>query len=179
MIYEETINGKYTSLRSVTPEDAEFVIRIRNDKTRNQYLHETSTDIKKQIEWISSQNRKRGDYYFIISNQCSSIALASIYDIDEHNRTAEFGRWISEGNAIENVETVILIFDFAFHNLQLDKIYMLTMVENKKVRNFWKTFGAKIEGQFDKNGILVEKEVVHQEEYFGSIRPKNVKLLRY
>lgn len=179
MVYDETIKGKYISLRSVVPDDAEFVIKIRNDETKNQYLHETSTDIDIQKKWISNQNRKDGDYYFIVSNSTSSVALASIYDINNQQLSGEFGRWISQGNAIENVETVIMIFDFAFDLLNLKYIHMYTMVQNKRVCSFWKTFGATIEGQIEKNGLLVEKELVDRETYFNAIRPRNIRLLRY
>lgn len=179
MLYDRGIVGKYIQLRSVLPKDAQFVIDLRNDKSKNMFLHETSTDVQKQIDWIRSQNDRIGDYYFVIENDKGAIGLVSLYGIDEEKRSAEFGRWISNGNALENVETVIQLLDFGFNQLSLCRIYMLTMVDNKRVCNFWKSFGATIGEQIVKNGLLVEQEIIDKEDYLNLIRPKNTKLLRY
>ena len=39
---------------------------------------------------------------------------------------AEWGRWISKGNMIQNIEPVILLLNYGFKRLKLLKIYSLT-----------------------------------------------------
>lgn len=112
MFFKNEIEGKYINLRCVTVEDADFIVDIRNDKNKNKFVHAVSKDVEKQREWIKEQIERSGDYYFIFSNKAGAAkGLCSIYDINMENQTAEFGRWISWGNALENVESVILAFD--------------------------------------------------------------------
>lgn len=178
MLYEGQLIGKYVSLRPVTIEDASFIIKIRNDETKNSYIHKTSTNLKNQIEWIQSQIIRFGDYYFIINNKINNpIGLASVYNMCEHS--IEFGRWISWGNPYENLETVLLLFDFAFNSLFIDCVYTRTMIENRRVISFWKTFGAKIEGEIEEDNLLLEKSIVLKDDYFTKIRPRVLKILRF
>ena len=179
MVYEKAIKGTCIRLRAVQIDDAEFVIDIRNNKSKNQYIHETSTDVNKQIAWISSQREREGDYYFIATNSGNRIGLISIYNIDLNNKEAELGRWVSIGSPIENVEMAMLMFEFAFDKLGLESVFMMTMTDNSKVRHFWKSFGATIDGVYNKQGIELEREVCNKNDYYKIIRPKLVELMRF
>ena len=66
MIWNEVIKGKYIDLRAVTVDDAKFIIDLRNDELKNQYIHTTSDDVDLQKEWIRRQICREGDYYFVI-----------------------------------------------------------------------------------------------------------------
>ena len=59
---------------------------------------------------------------------------------------AEWGRWISRGNMIQNIEPVILLLNYGFKRLNLLKIYSLTNVNNKKVISFHKNTPAIYNG---------------------------------
>ena len=180
MIFDNTLKGKYVSLRSVTYEDAEFIVKIRNDETKNSYVNAVSTDIMKQQEWIEKQINREYDYYFVIEDEDSNpIGLSSVYDIGLHKGAAEFGRWISWGSAIQNVESVILAFDFAFEHFDVDYIYMRMMKENSKVIRFWKQFGAKFEGEEKNDDMILSKWIVTKVAYYDKLRDKTLKILKY
>ena len=180
MIWNEVIKGKYIDLRAVTVDDAKFIIDLRNDELKNQYIHTTSDDVDLQKEWIRRQICREGDYYFVICGKDgSNIGLASVYNLDLEKREAEFGRWISWGNALQNSESVILAFDFAFKQLGVDSIYVRVMKENRKVINFWKHFGGKHIGEVFEMDLWLDKTIVTKEEYFSTLRQKTTKLLRY
>ena len=56
MVYEEKIVGRYVAIRSITEEDAEFSIEIRQDKEKAKYFfHTVDTSIEKQLKWIKQQ----------------------------------------------------------------------------------------------------------------------------
>lgn len=147
MILEKEIIGKYSKLRSVEIDDAEFILSLRLDDKLNRYINKVDNDINRQKEWIKLQQKRKGDYYFIISDLNNHpLGTISLYNIKDEN--AEFGRWVSKGNMIVNIESAILIYEFAFENLKLDLVYTNTMAENKQVVNFHKRFGAKVDNEF-------------------------------
>ena len=180
MFLDKVIQGKYIDLYSVTEADAEFILKLRSDDRKNRFLHKIKPDINEQKIWIKKQIDRENDYYFIYKNKEGlSKGLASVYDIDEVGRKAEFGRWISEGNVYENLESVILLFDFAFYNFNIDYIYLRMVQGNDIVSNFWKTFGAEHIGPVYEMDLDLDKWIVRKENYFNSIRGKHTKLLRY
>ncbi len=179
MIYDGKVEGKYVSLRPVTVNDAEFVIQLRTAPEKCRFIHETSSDIDKQIEWIKKQNLRENDYYFVSTNRVGPIGLSSVYNIDVGKSTGEFGRWISAGNPLETVETAILSLDFGFDIMNLNMIYMLTVFDNAKTRGFWKHFGVKTDGIVNNGQLVLEKEVIERDDYKSNIRPRNVRLLKY
>lgn len=180
MVLDDRLEGKYVYLRFVNTDDAAFICDIRNDNNLNKYVHAVSPDIKAQKEWIRKQMSRENDYYFVVcSNEGLPIGLASIYDVDHANGQAEFGRWVSRGNALQNVETAVLAFDFAFDKLGIQEVYMRTMMANSTVRNFWNHFGAISYGEIHEMGLALDKQVVTAENYHRELRAKSIKLLRW
>ncbi len=180
MVWQGTVKGKYISIKSVSYEDAPFIVDIRNNEEKNKFLHAVSKDIDAQKEWIRKQIDRKGDYYFIIFDENGQrVALASIYDIDEVTGEAEFGRWVSNGNAFQNIETIILIYDLAFEELGVKTIYTRTKVENTQVVNLWKRFGGNRIGEVFENELWVDKNIITKEDYQEKLRKKNARLLRY
>lgn len=179
MYFHDTINGKYIDMRCVTTDDAKFIVDLRNDNSLNKYVHAVSKDVELQVEWIRKQISRDNDYYFIYSDKSGKPAgLCSIYDIDENLQTADFGRWISWGNAAENVEAVILSFDFAFEN-NVKTIYLDMISDNVKVIKFWKRFGAKYDRDLVVDDMHLSRYIVTVDMYNSELRRKNTKLLKY
>jgi len=178
MVYEKPLIGVFVNLRSVKESDAEFILQMRLDEKLNKYLNPTPPGIENQKEWIRSQQSRKGDFYFIVNDNKSgnSIALASIYDIEGSN--AEFGRWISRGNAVQNIETVLLLHDFAFNVLKMETVSTHVVKENKSVINFWKRFGAEYLEDVASERFILSHSIIHKDVYNTVIRPKQQKLLR-
>lgn len=164
MIYSEGIIGKYIKLRFVTEDDAEYIIRLRTNEKNSKYIHTTSSNITLQREWIINQQNQEGDFYFIMLNFFDHpIGLISLYNIS--NKTAECGRWISEGNAFENLEAAKLIHDFGFDVLSLDSIYTCTAKDNVPVVNFWKRFGGEFHGYISNEPFMLYKNFIDKNMY--------------
>lgn len=178
MRYLDKIIGKYIILRCVEIEDAAFVLELRTDESKNKFIHSTENNLEKQQEWIRRQLDEKNDYYFVFEDKDENpIGLASIYNINQIQKEAEFGRWISKGNALQNLESAILLHDFAFGELGLNEVYTRTMSTNKKVRGFWKRFGGNNVGDIEVDGIILNKNIIDKENYEKVIREKNNRLL--
>ena len=140
MIYNGIISGKYINLRSVLIEDADFTLKIRQNKKKTKFLHNVDDDIEKQRQWIKTQQQRLGDYFFIAENKIGEpMGTIGIYEI--HNKKANFGRILMIGNAFYTYEASILLAQWAFDFLHLDELYGKVDVENKPSRNLCTSLG--------------------------------------
>lgn len=150
MIYNNIIKGKYIQLRAATLDDAEFILSLRLDPTLNKYLHATDNSIESQKTWMLNQQKKEGDYYFIIeSKEGELLGVVGVYDIV--GNTFNWGRWIIKKSApmYTSVESTILVYYFAFYILNLDTALSEVMIENKNVIKFHLSYQCQIYKETD------------------------------
>jgi len=178
MIYANNIQGKHISLKSVSVDDIGFISKLRSDDELCKFVHKVDTSYKGQEGFILWQRDKENDYYFLIKNgEGNPIGTIALYNF-EGNR-AELGRWISYGNAFENLESVILIYDFAFEVLGLSEVVTCTNIENDRVISFWQRFGYDATYEEKKDDYVSKTHLVTQKSYEERFRHKMVRLLRY
>lgn len=141
MVYQKTIEGLTINMRSVVPEDAEVTYAMRMDKEKVRYMHQISGTVEDQRNYIINQNQKAGDYLFLVTDkEGNPIGMRGIYDVTDD--TAESGRTIGYGDAFQNMEALILGFDFAFEILGVKSILMDAAASNSSVRGIQKQIGA-------------------------------------
>lgn len=147
MIYYENIYANYTYLRHVRVDDTEFILSLRTDPKNSKYINDTENDLDLQIEWITQQQSKPNDYYFVISN-LNGIpkGVISIYNFDQKGKNAELGRLICPKAPIQLYESLILIFIFGFEILGLKRMFYRMNPENSEVIAITRKFGAKLVG---------------------------------
>lgn len=142
MVYSEEIQGLTVKLRSIMPEDAEITYKMRMDQEKVKYMHQINGTIEDQERYIIQQQKKLGDYLFVVLDYSDNIiGMRGIYDVKENS--AESGRTIGYGDAFQNMEALLLGFDFAFDILKVDKIYMDAAVDNQSVRGIQSQIGAQ------------------------------------
>lgn len=141
------LKGLNYSLKPVSEEDASFIIKARlEDISRNRFIHKISSSIEEQIQWIRDYKKRSNEYYFVVVNNISSEpeGLISLYNIS--NDQAEWGRWVILKNSFAAVESVALIFKFAFDKLKLKKVYSLTIKDNVSTVSLHDSLKEKKEG---------------------------------
>lgn len=164
MIYNGKIEGKFVSLQSADVDDAVFTLKIRQDPVFNRFLPRINNTLDQQIAWIKSQREKEGDYFFVVRNRKNErIGTISLYDIC--GKHAEAGRLAMCGNAFENIEAQLLVFDFAFNQLDIDSVDSYIYAENTRAIKFSKQFGCVICGEIEKNGTKMCKAVNEKKAY--------------
>lgn len=178
MVYKGIKKGKYISMRAVDVSDAYFTSKLRADKDLCKYVHQVDASIYGQTEYIRKQRCEAGDYYFIIeSNLKEPIGTSALYHFGEES--AEMGRWVSYGNAFENIESVVLIHDIAFEELKLKFVFTCTSIDNENIINFWKRFGGDNNYIEEQSDFTAYKNIVSKETFYKTIRPRMIKVLRY
>lgn len=176
MVYNSIIGGKYIWLKSVDVSDASFTSKLRSNIELCKFIHKVDASIEGQKEFILNQRQTQGDYYFLIqSHDKNPLGTIALYHIC--GTTAEIGRWVSLGNAFENLESIILVHDFAFNTLNLESVYTCTDVNNERVKNFWMRFGGDERYIEEESDYIASKNIVSKQTYYSQIRPKMAKLL--
>ena len=141
MAYTKKIIGRYVDLQSVTYEDAEFTLEIRQDPEFVKYLPRLNNTIEQQREWISHQREKQDDYFFVVYDKSGNkIGTCGIYNITE--KRAETGRLALRGNAMQNLEAQLLLFGFGFGQLGLDEEYGFIYADNFRNQRSIQQFGG-------------------------------------
>ena len=142
MVYPKEIRGLTVRLRSIMPEDAEITYKMRMDKEKVKYMHQINGTIEDQKKYIIQQQKKEGDYLFVVLDYNNNvIGMRGIYDVKENS--AESGRTIGYGDAFQNMEALLLGLDFAFDILKVDNVYMDAAADNQSVRGIQIQIGAQ------------------------------------
>ncbi len=181
MYIDYKLEGKYVNLRSVTEDDAEFILDIRNNPQISKYLPPLNVTVEQQRQWITKQRADNDSYYFVLESlhgdkKGEVIGTISIYDIDGNH--GESGRTCSLGDPFESIEAHILFFDFIFCKLNLDYTTGWVYEENKGVIAMNNSYGIEWVGnKVDSNGQPY-RECVHKKNSYLERREKLLKKLR-
>jgi RimJ/RimL family protein N-acetyltransferase len=161
MQHNFTLYEKSFKIRPINNQDAEFCLTLRNNPVLNSFLNSTSTKVEDQINWLEKYYEKDDDFYFVIEKLKDNTkeGLIALYDIDFENKTAEWGRWILMPGSLAAVESALMIYKFAFHHMNLEKIYSRTVSLNEKTVSFHDSCGIIekkiLKNYFNFNGNLV------------------------
>lgn len=158
------ISGKFILLKSISINDANFIYSLRKKKNVSLYLHNPPKSIIAQKKWIfrNIKNKKSLDFVIIKKKNNKKIGTIAFDKITKSG--AEWGRWISQGNIIENIESVIVLLNYGFNRLKLKYIYSLTNKMNIKVVNFHKNTTALYKGT-KKSFYLINNKKIDAVKY--------------
>ena len=142
------INGKNINLRTVEPDDAEFIYSMRQNEIKTKYLSKINGTIEDQREWIKHYKQRekiKQEFYFIIeSKDAEELGLVRLYDFKDNSFC--WGSWLIKNDAPKStaIESALQVYEFAFYTLGFQKSHFDVRKENKKVIAFHERFGAMI-----------------------------------
>ena len=135
-----------TRFRPVSIDDAEFIVRLRNQKHARGAIHDTSLDVDKQKQWIKDYLERDNEYYWIMEDlNGNPFGTNSFYHYDANKAQMEQGRWVQMAgfDARVSLSREIVMKDFAFYVLELSKVVGDVVSTNKQVLKYNKFIGAK------------------------------------
>lgn len=148
------LESKTIYFRLVEITDAQFIHSLRTDETYNKHLSKVDDDVSKQEKWLIEYKKKEAvgqEYYFIIHRESDALPIGTvrIYDFLKEENSFCWGSWILNENKTRYaaLESALLIYDFAFLELDYKRCHMDIRKENLKVIEFHKKFGVKIIGE--------------------------------
>ncbi len=143
--------SKHTKLRLVGVEDAEFIRNLRTHPSLKRYISETPSSLDVQINWIKNYKKRESygvEFYFIIENFTGEkFGTLRLYNILNNQFT--WGSWLIKPNSpiYTSIESMLLIYIFAFEHMVLEKANIDVKKENKEVVLAHKKFGALMVGE--------------------------------
>ena len=143
-------NGK-VSLRDFCVDDIQLKIDWINDPKNHRYLHyDIPLEYNKTLRWFMGRNvDKRLD--LVIEYDGHPVGLIGLLDIDQKNKKAEY--YITIGShefKRKGIATVAsnLILEYAFHVLNLNKVYLNVDADNAMACALYEKIGMRCEGEF-------------------------------
>ncbi|GEO03229.1 hypothetical protein AAE02nite_08930 [Adhaeribacter aerolatus] len=142
-------------LQLVSEADAEFIVELRSNQNLAKHLHQTSSNVGTQREWIKRYKEREAlgtEFYFIsVKYNGEKLGLNRIYNIKPDS--FELGSWIFK-KGIEEVIPIlsdIAVRDFAYNKLGLQKCFFDVRKNNKSVIRYHHLFEPKVIDEDDMN----------------------------
>lgn len=138
------LEGEAFALRPVELDDSDFIVEQRNDPRIQRFINRGARDVGEQQAWLNEYFERPGDYYFMIVDRRTGAreGMVAIYEVDEEQRIAEWGRWVVRPGSLAAVESALLMFRIAFEQLGLEMVYSRTVCDNKAVASFHDSSGV-------------------------------------
>ncbi len=142
--------GEFATLRELTELDAELTFHWRMSD-RAKYLSGSPDSIEDQIAWIKSRPLDEFNFVILENSSQKPVGMLSLTSIDKLNLNAESSRFLigdeeqCKGLPIA-AESMLLLYKFAFEELELHRIYGYISSENTQMIKWQKYMGMKLEG---------------------------------
>ena len=150
---EKYMNKEYAiELRPINEEDSELVVKWRNSTQVKQFfIYQKDISIAEQHRWIDTKVKTGKVIQFIIVEKATNKPIGSVYfrDIDYDMHKAEYGIFIGEASARGKgygTQAAELMIAYAFEKLNLHRIYLRVLSENKQAITSYKKAGFLQEG---------------------------------
>lgn len=149
------MEGHSFRLRPVTRQDSAFILELRADEELSRYLHPVSGRLVDQESWYDSYARRIGDWYWIIETiEGAAEGTVGIYNYNNANKSAEWGRWVLRRGSLGAIESAWLIYRAAFEHLGLEEVFCRTLKGNTQVVSFHQRCGL-VETQEDSHSVIL------------------------
>lgn len=141
-------------LRRFEQKDIAKKVEWINDSRNNTYLHyDLPLEIEKTEIWFEKNKDRTDRFDAVIEVDGKPVGLIGLLQIDNKNQKAEWyiclGEQEFKGKGIAKIASLML-FEYAFDKLNLNKIYMFTEKDNISAQMLFDKLG------FQKEGLLKE-----------------------
>lgn len=164
------LEGERLSLRTVTPDDYEYVARqLTNPEMRHGGFEDIRTPLTS--EDVAGIVEETDDFHmFLACREESPVGSAFLVDVDLEGRHAELGYWIApdeqgKGYATEAAE---LGLTHAFDQLGLHKVWARTIHDNEGSKRVLEKLGFQHEGTLREHWLGLDRYV--DEHRFGLLK---------
>ena len=131
-------------VRFVNEDDSEFIVLLRTDSQRGQFISPTDASVENQREWIrdyKKRERQGMDYYFMFeSSNGDRLGVSRIYEIKKE--TFQTGSWVFKKDApfgaamLGDIICHEIAFDLFPDAVNLHDIKKANLPVNKYADNF-------------------------------------------
>lgn len=147
-------------IRPITIEDTENIVKWRNSpEVTVNFIYRTQLTAESHLQWMKNKVETGQVAQFIIVEKEGEKPIGSVYlrDIDTVNKKAEFGIFIGENSTRGKgygTQATKLILDYAFKELDLNKVMLRVFAYNKGAIKCYEKAGFTNEGCFRQDVII-------------------------
>lgn len=163
-------------LRMLQDKDADLMLEWMHDESvvrffRFNSLSKTKEDVLEFIHYAQKPNEME-QHFAIVNDEDEYLGTISLKNIDLHNKNAEYAICVRKAAMGKNVarEGTNLILNYAFHDLQLEKVYLNVLTENVRAVKFYEKYGFQFEGEFKKH--LMHQGTLKDIRYYAAFNQK-------
>jgi RimJ/RimL family protein N-acetyltransferase len=147
--FMEEREGDTVRLRLALESDAEFLLGLRLDPSRNQNISATSSDLCAQLNWMraySARETAGQEAYFVIEVDGQPQGSLRLYDYRTSADSFCWGSWIIRPGApaATAYQSAILAYDLAFGALRFARSHFDVRQANVSVWKFHEKMGARL-----------------------------------
>lgn len=134
----------------ITEEDLEQILLWRTSEFVTRYMYtDIEFNLKNQFKWFEKITKDESSKYWILASKGKKFGLVSINDIDFLNKRATWAFYVGEPS--KSMAAGLIgphVYNYAFHNLELHKLYGEVMAQNEAVRNMHIKHGCREIGHY-------------------------------
>jgi RimJ/RimL family protein N-acetyltransferase len=137
-------------LRPVEEYDLKELLELQWDKSLMKFMKFKPLSMENQKEWIKSLGKNNATFVIVLkeNNKYELIGLATLNQIDQLHQRASWGMKLKSNIQSKGVgfEASLILLNYAFSNLNLEKIHGDILFENIANRKMCKKVGVVEEG---------------------------------
>lgn len=128
--------------RDATVDDAAFILALRTDEKKGEFLSATAPDLQRQQDWLARYASDAGQVYFIIC-KLDGTPVGTVRLYDRRGDSFCWGSWIKSDGAPSGfgVESALMVYSFALQ-LGFQRAHFDVRKQNTSVCQFHERFGA-------------------------------------
>ena len=135
-----SVQGLHLVLQDASVEDAAFILNLRMDPIKSQYMSATSAKLEDQIDWLKSYQRSRDQAYFTIRDKSMNrLGCIRMYDPVEDSYC--WGSWLMINGLppMVAIEAALLVYAYGKY-LGFKEARIGVRKESKPVWSFHEKF---------------------------------------
>ena len=138
-----SVRGRQLLFRDATVDDAAFILALRTDQKKGEFLSATAPDLARQRDWLARYAGDEAQVYFIIC-KLDGTPVGTVRLYDQRGDSFCWGSWIKSDGAPSGfgVESALMIYDFALQ-LGFQRSHFDVRKQNTSVCQFHERFGAR------------------------------------
>ena len=151
------------SIRNFQEHDIPYKVKWINDEENNKYLHyDLPLRVDKTLHWYRGLKNRTDRLDLTITCNDEPAGLIGLLNIDFKNKKAEYYICIGEkkfkGKGVAS-EATKLLFEKAYRELNLNRIYLYTEKDNIRAQKFFEKIGFEKEGLLKSDLIYNGREI--------------------
>lgn len=137
-----SVRGRQLLFRDAAVDDAAFILGLRTDEKKGEFLSATAPDQLRQRDWLARYAADAGQVYFIICT-LDGTPVGTVRLYDQRGDSFCWGSWIKGDGAPGGfgVESALMVYDFALR-LGFKRAHFDVRKQNTSVCRFHERFGA-------------------------------------